>query len=527
MIGILVALLVSLAQTAPQPSGTIRGRVVDRDSGRPLFRAVVRVTAATGNGDERVTTTDERGTFALALPPGRYSGMVTAREHGIEPVRAGAITLARDEVVDVVVRLPPTYGLDVRVVDPSGAPLSGLEVRVTALDTGRTPFSSTMHGTDDLGHARLFGLPAGRYTLCAASDAIVFGSESLSRSERLLTTCYPSADEDRAEPVRIDRADLEGIEIRMRRGRTFTIAGIVVDAAGAPAASARVNFVHFIPNGSGSSGLMVDAAGRFRITRVAPGAYGISASIQDQGIQDLRQERRLEAGFVDVPVIDRDVDDLVVALKKTADVPGRLLAEDGASPLPPAEGGGFMIEAILSGVRLAESGGSGGYILATARADRTFTLTGMFGARLLRFLNVPRGWYVKSIRYGDDEIIDTPVEFKSGGSVDVVLSSRGAVVNGIVAADEGAPARATVCLFRLAGPRGIEIVGCARANAAGAFTLNPVRGGEYAVVALPPSSEVLPFAPQDRLSRLAELGERITLTDLDERSVRLRVVRER
>jgi hypothetical protein len=524
MIAILAALVVALAQ-APAPSGgTIRGHVFDRDTGRPVFRAVVRVMPADNPADEHITSTDERGAFAVGgLPPGRYYGGVNARQHDFQPIRAGAISLARDETVDVVVRVPPTFAVDLRVVDPSGEPLSSIEVQAVEIETGRPHLFSMPYGTDDLGRMRLFGLPAGRYTICANTFA-TDPSSSAARAERLLRTCYPSTDDSHAEPVRIDRAGLEGIEIRMRRGRTFTVSGMVIDANGAPTSAGRADFIRFMPFGGVSSSMEMDGNGRFRVPNVTPGNYGIRAAIS---APDSTRERPTgQIGAVEVQVVDADVD-VFVRLRQTVDVRGRFVAEDGVSPLPPAQGSGFGIEARLAGTHAFDGTTT---VSATAKPDRTFTLAAVFDRRLLRFGGTPRGWYVKSVRYDDRDVIDTPIEFSGGSNapeLEVILSNRGAVVNGTVTADDGTAARGSmVYLLRLAGPLGIEVVTSARASAAGAFTLGPVRGGEYALVALP-STSADPRATQNRLTRLAALGEPVTLTDLDERSVPLRLVRER
>jgi hypothetical protein len=295
---------------------------------------------------------------------------------------------------------------------------------------------------------------------------------------------------------------------------------------GALVPCSRANFVRFIPNGGVSSGMELDGTGRFRVSNAAPGDYGINAAIPAP--DSTPDHPTGQFGAVEVQVVDADIEDVVVTLKHAVDVRGRVVAEDGVSPLPPAPGSGFSIQARLVGTRGPDWGTM---IFASAKADRTFTLPGVFGSRLLRFMNSPRGWYVKSVRYGDRDVIDTPVEFRGGAdapALEVVLSNRGAVVNGTVTADDGTGVRGSmVYLLRPAGPREIEIVASARASAAGAFTIGPVRGGEYALVALPSTSDVQPNATQDRLTRLVALGERVTLTDLDERSVPLRVVRER
>ena len=169
---------------------------------------------------------------------------------------------------------------------------------------------------------------------------------------------------------------------------------------------------------------------------------------------------------------------------------------------------------------------------AMARKDRTFTLTAMFGTRTIEVQNVPRGWYAKAARYGDRNVLDEAVEFRTGANapvLDILLSNRGATVTGTVESETGAPgARALVYLLRAdPGRKGFSVAAQGRASAAGAFTLGPVRGGEYVAVVLPASAPALDSLQRDRLARLAALGERVTLTDLDERSLLLRLAAER
>jgi hypothetical protein len=229
-----------------------------------------------------------------------------------------------------------------------------------------------------------------------------------------------------------------------------------------------------------------------------------------------------------VTVGDADISGLVLRLEPTVAVSGKVTLETPAATLPPAPGSGLMID-----MRLADSTRSaqGGRRYALAREDRTFTVDNLFGRRVIDVYNVPRGWYLKSIRYGDREIIDTPVTFRGGTgapSLELVLSDRGAVVNGTVVGEDGTPVpSATVCLLRKGSDGLLSVAATTRGISAGRFTLGPARGGEYVVVALPAASEVMPNAPQDRLQRLAAAGERLTLSDLDERSVQLHVVRER
>jgi Carboxypeptidase regulatory-like domain len=303
----------------------------------------------------------------------------------------------------------------------------------------------------------------------------------------------------------------------MRRGRTFMISGTVVDAGGGPAPGATLHLSRFAVGRVTSSTVQVDANGGFTIRNVQPGEYAIQGSTPSA------------AAFVQVRVEDSDLDGMVVTLRNTVDVQGRFVPEDSSATLPPVPGSGLMIDARLRDEHLP---GMGSRLITFARKDLTFTLEKVFGQRLLTFTNAPRGWYVKSVRYDGREIIDTATEFKGGAgapTLEIVLGNRGASVTGTVVDDGGGPAAAIVYMLREKAAGGIDIAAWASTASGGAFTIGPERGGEYVLVAMPrsPSGEILSSSAQDRLARLAALRERLTLTDLDERTIQLHVVRDR
>jgi protocatechuate 3,4-dioxygenase beta subunit len=124
----------------------------------------------------------------------------------------------------------------------------------------------------------------GRYILCAEPRALGISGENTSPNrERFLRTCYPSAgSEQTAEPIRLERGDSGEFRIVMRRGRTMTISGTVVDSTGAPAPHARVALNRFEISGTSGTGVMVPPDGRFKITNVHPGEYALSRGHSDR-----------------------------------------------------------------------------------------------------------------------------------------------------------------------------------------------------------------------------------------------------
>jgi protocatechuate 3,4-dioxygenase beta subunit len=533
-----LVLVLGLAQVAPNllqdqaRTCEIRGRVTDKDTGQPLARALVRLHAA--DGQERFSApTDDSGRFRFTgLMPGQYSGLVEGgpfrSTHATGSLSGGTgrpMVLKDGEVREINVALGRTFAINVRVVDQWGDPLSAITVSAYALERGNTdaPMSSN-HTTDDHGRQRVFGLLPGRYIVCAHSDIV--GVTLNARRDALLRTCHPSAiDEAEAQPVRVDVPDAGEVEIRMRAGRTYTITGRVVDASGAPAAGAHLMLSKQWLGGSGGTSMLVEGDAQFRIPHVHPGEYAIEASIG--GPERSEHARSLERGFVPIRVGDADIS-VVVPLQKTADVVGRVILEDATAPFRRAPGIPIFVWS-----RLAEDAGAGALSPTSGLVgdDNLFTMRRVFGRRTMELVNVPRGWYVKSIRYAGNEIIDEPTTFNDSSepTIELILSNRGAVVTGRVTDDRGNPVQdATVLMFETHRERmSWRAPLSTRASRTGEFRAGPVRGGAYFIVGLPPNMGPIQAGESRRVQRLATMAERVTLGDLDERTVDLRLVIER
>jgi protocatechuate 3,4-dioxygenase beta subunit len=538
VIGSLFLLLGIVLQIAPAPPATepmceIRGRVTDKETGQPIARAVVRISP--DSGKTRLTTrTDDEGLYRfIDLTPGAYLGSVEpaafSATHIGTSIGPGRILLLKpgDVRSDVNVALERSRAITVRVVDEDGEPLAGLRISITSTDGGRDFNAGWLRQTDDRGRLRVFKLPPGRYIACAEPAASSnFSISGPVRHERLLRTCYPSAATSaEAEPITLRQSDIEDLEIRMRRGRTFTITGTVVDSSGAASPDAMVSFNRFERNGSSGTVIQVKN-GRFTVTNVAPGGYAIQASIG--GTERPEQRRDLEEAFVPVHIESSDVTDLVVTMTKAVVVAGRIRLEQPMPRVPRDPGyGPILISARLVGHQLL---GSAGFRGASVGDDSVFYLDRMFGTRKLEVFNVPRGWYLKSILYEGKDIIDTPTEFKASrdpSRLEVILSNRGAVVSGRVVDEGGETARRIRVILFPANPEQWDerhVLGI-NVSAGGTFKLGPRRAGDYLVVAFDAST--LPPNPIDRerLAQLAPDAERITLREDDERTLDLRVMR--
>ena len=277
-------------------------------------------------------------------------------------------------------------------------------------------------------------------------------------------------------------------------------------------------------------GSPVEKDGRFAFSNLVPGNYAVRARLG--GSNGLVQAPPSEAGFVAVRVDAADIDGLVISMAKPIDVAGRIVLDDPTASFTVATGWSppFLM------ARLATDKGPGFGSNSTAHPDdkRSFKFQGLFGYRLIEVVNVPRGWYVKSIRYRGKDVIDTPTDFGASSDpaeLEIIMSNRGAVLTGRVTDDAGNPVRGARVLVLSTNPdRWTELSAYsagrrATSSADGSYRLGPQREGDYFVAALPSVADEPPAGDREQLTRIAGMAERVTLAPDEKRSLDLRVIK--
>jgi protocatechuate 3,4-dioxygenase beta subunit len=545
-------------------SGTaaIRGLVTDQETGQPISRATVTVMSPALRPDasdqqtftrplQAVTGSDGRfefknlpaGEYTVTAGPGEFRASHLNQMYGIpgpmdmsRPTRPKPLSLRDGEVrEDVNVALWRAFAVEGRVVDEFGEPMAGVEVLAKAPESGQRvaragPWQMT---TDDRGMFRVFGIPPGRYLICATPRNFVMPMPSAEVKDRAIQTCYPAAviDSD-AAAVTISNSDVTGIDIRVQRSRAFTASGVALDSSGAPLAQNQISVVRIDRTGGGtsSSGIEVQPGGRFIARGLTPGEYAINAQIGSP-FNPLDSTREREIGYVPFRVENADVEGLVVTTAKTAKITGRVVFEDD----PPGTPGSIRISTMPDMAnRMFMMGPPAN---AQVKPDLTFELSGLFGPLTVQVGNPPRGWIAKSIRFKGEEIIDTLHDFTNARSSDVmeiVLTSRGARITGRVTNDKGEPAPEAMLLLVPADParrRGAInplMFGGAAPKADGSYQIGPVRAGEYMLAAV--ASEDLPRpAPggpdPEFYERLSRVAQRVSFAESEQQTLDLRVTK--
>ena len=535
------------SQAQPNPgSARLSGRVTAADTGGPLRRAEV-VAAPPGlnagqmQQQSRSVTTDADGRWELrGLPAGRYNvtvskgGYLTLQYGQRRPYEPGKLLDVADGQVlqKIDLSLPKGGVISGRVLDEFGDPatpavvvamrqryVDGQRVLLPVEDTGiMMLFKGGL--TDDTGAYRLHGLPPGTYYLSA-----MFGPIGPGRSDDPTTyapTFYPgtpSLGEAQRVTVGVGQ-ETQNITFNLTTVRVARVTGTVVSSSGQPArASVRLAFT--MPGGLGANrySSTASADGAFTISNVPPGEYRLQAHLS-QGLPVP------EVASILITVGGQDVTGLAIATAPAATASGRVLFE-GASNAG-ARPGSISISAAPATAESALDvlGGSAGL-----RDQETFELRGLWGRRVFRIDNLPRGWLLKSVTLDATDITDSGIEFKPGQNVsgiEIVLTARSTSLSGAVQDDRGRPLTdyTVVAFSPESGKWGYQtrFVRSARPNQDGRFDLQGLPPGDYLVAALEylePGDESDP----ELLEKWRAGSTSVTLGDGETKSITLRLTR--
>ena len=524
---------------------TIRGRVVAADSGQPVRRAEVRISAAELRVQRRIFT-DADGRYAFgSLPAGRYSiiaikttfvGWSYGQTQFTSPGKP--LVLADNQTADNInISLPRGAVITGRVTDDFGDTVPNVRVQLMRQQFrqgARTlvPGGSTV-STNDIGEYRVFGLTPGSYYLAATPQPAFFGGpgggtiEGPESRTGYAPTFYPgTAEVASAQKLTVGIGQtLSEINIMLLATRTATISGMAVDAAGRPMGG----FVQIVPRGGatglGGPGGPIRPDGTFSISDVTPGSYVLRANsprVDSSGPANGPPEFSLAF----VTVAGDDVSGVRLAPVIPVSITGRISFEDQAAgqSLKPS-----AVRVVTLAATVGDAGigiGSGGAPMPI-KDDFTFelkTTPGQMGIRAL----VP-GWQVKAIRVNGTDVTDSGLDVGSQGAsgVEIEMTNRlQEISGGVTDADRKAVDSYVVVMFAQDRARWVSVFNrygaTARPGNDGRFKVTTLPPGDYYAIALDRSDAIEGQDPEflDGLTRLAST---VSLTPGETRTLDLKL----
>lgn len=518
-------------------SAVIRGRVVAADTGRPLRRAQVRVSAPE-LPQGRTVSTNPQGVYVVRdLPAGRYDVNVTrggflpigyGQKDSGEPskplVVADGQTLARVDFA--LIRAGVISG---RVTDEAGDPFADVEVwpMQTQFFRGRRkmiPITSAAR-TDDSGQYRIIGVPPGDYVLMATTRETWKTGGEKNEVYGYAPSFYPgAASATDARRVRIGIGQqISGVDLSMQPQRAATISGTATSSDGTPLAGTTMELTQVVAGPTFSRSGMIASAkisgdGSWVFRDVAPGEYQLEVSTSDRN-------RPAERAFLPIVLAGVDLEGLSLMTSAGGTLAGQVVTEDGG-PLPGTARLRVTAQAAVPDTRVMGPGP--GEDNGAVGVDGAFVLQGVMGSSFLRVGALPAGWTIRSIDVNGTEHIDTPVDVRGGRRVDgvrIVITNRFPHLTGRVVDERGAPVEGTVILFVTDSSKWNEAAGTARTarpDQSGVFRFDSVRPGEYFAIALDRVQRWQVYDPEF-LEGLRDRATRLNLNERETEVVTLRV----
>jgi len=559
-LAVLFGALFANAQNTPPPAAPagseqkirVEGTILSMN-GEAVRKATVRLQGTGGQPGQPPSsyseTTDNGGKFMFDdVAPGRYT--LSADKPGFVGSRYGARSntspgtqldlTAGMEMKDLAIKMAPQGVIAGKVVDQDGDPVVSVQVQAMRhmYTRGRkqlVPTGGT--STNDLGEYRLINLAPGRYYISATDRRAVanFNQERPGRAgevqEGNITTYYPNG-ADVSSAVAVDVAaggEIRGMDIRLLRAKVYTVRGKATDTSGLPQ-PAVVSFTRKEDSGNliavlggGTSPLRPD--GTFEFRNIVPGTYVLQLMqlITVNGSQPANL-----TGRVEVTVGDANIDGLVLPLGPGPEITGTVKLEDGdiSSLLKPAQntpGAGVAGNpAILQPGRLALN------LMATenvpsavrptqVKDDGTFQFNAVgTGKYMLNVISLPQGTYLKSARFAGQDVTNALIDTTSGtgGTLELLLSSKAASVSGSVHNEKGDPLAGVMVTLWPKMPNA-SLTGGARpafTDQNGGFQFKGLAPGDYDVAAW---EDLDPGLAQsaDFLSRFTNDASAVTLAE--------------
>jgi len=453
----------------------LRGRVLSAESGGPVRRAQVRIISPDIGSKSAMTDAEGRYEFR-DLPAGRFNlsaakaGYVSVQYGQTRPFESGkAIDLTDGQALDKAdISMPRGSAISGRLVDEFGDPVADAIVSAmpSAWSGGRRRLQPTGRNatTNDLGQFRIYGLSPGDYYVNATfrGDIMAMGIEMAAAfgggtaaggpvgsnpNSGYAPTYFPgTANGTEAQKVTLATAqEAQNTDFALLPVKLAKITGTVISSEGKPVDGSMISAV---PRNADAAGMMMmagntrtDKNGNFTIANVAPGDYTLQSRVMQfmtsGGGDNMMFTARVggdsgaeaEVGSLPISVSGEDLSNVVIVTSKGATATGRLTFEDGSKP------------STITGIRVSASAvDTEGPVMSFAgpgsvKADGTFELRGLSGARIIRAANLPAGWMLKSVRVNGNDITDAGMDFKAGetiAGVEVALTSKLTELNGSV-----------------------------------------------------------------------------------------------
>lgn len=490
------------ARATPGAPGTalIRGHVLAADSGQPMRKAQVRLSAPELR-ESRLATTDANGAYEfkevragryqISASKGSYVGLSYGQDRPTDAPKTLQI-LDNQTVERLDFALPRGGVITGRIVDEYGEPAPEIAVALqrNQFIQGRRQLVSTgrQATSNDIGEFRLFGISPGQYYLSATWRSQNTGNAAAGEDRTAYAPTYFPGTANASEAQRITIGagqQIDDVAIMLKRIKAVRVTGTATYSDGKPFAEAFVSVVQTIGFGySMTSAGRVRPDGTFTLNGLTTGDYILR--VQQNGPPNPDNE----SAMLKITIAGDDVDGIAIVGSKPTVAGGRIVVDPAAAPALPRN---LVIAAQSFDMGFA------GPPPPPARVadDYTFELRSFPGRMRLNLgAGGPGGpvagnWAIRAVRVNGVDVTDAGIEFKPNDTIkglEVELTNTPAILLGDVATARGEVSKDyTAIAFaqdkeKWTPPTRYLSVG--RPDQDGRFKISGLPPGEYYIVAV-------------------------------------------
>lgn len=436
---------------------SVQGKVVDAKSGQPIRKVNVEVVGGAGQSYGRHSaTTSADGTFAIVdITPGRYA--VTLQHAGfVQTTSRGQAMLtlqAGQRLTGLVFQMQVAGVISGKIADMDGDPMAGVSVKATTAGRGDPAGYGT---TNDLGEYRIADLRPGKYLVLAQPSSpapAVHVEQNGTAKEPLIyvLTYYPGAlGKSGAIGVDVRSGEEAAANFSVLTTRAYRVTGTVV---GVPSGAMALALASTSGGGAMEGPEALREGNRFEYQNVLPGTYVAMLMVVKEisgGEQPQMQMVRL------IPPIEVDkanVEGVQLHAEPGGQIRGRFRLDTGekfdwtqlnVNLLPIADNA--WSTAVLSGDGV-EAVVATEYVQASTHSavssDGTFEMKRVSGGSYQLLIEAHsdnlRDYYTKSVILGGQDVADSGFAVNGGLYLEVVVSAKGATIEGNVVDTKGQP----------------------------------------------------------------------------------------
>jgi hypothetical protein len=386
--------------------------------------------------------------------------------------------------------MQPAAVITGKVTDLDGDPMSNIGVsalRVGAPRRGMNSHDSGSAATNDLGEFRIPDLRAGRYTITAnPPQGVQAPSKDKPKEKRIYTTTYYPGTLDKGQSVAVEvhPGDETPINFGILASPAYRVAGTVV---GVPSGAPLTDIMLVAKDHGSAQNQQLREGGKFEFENVLPGTYtALLLVVTDfsQGQPATKMMRVVEP----IEVSTANVDGLQLQTDPGGTVRGKFRLDTGQR-IDWTQFTLVLLPVEENDIGVTMGGTAGGPAMSGVNKEGSFELKNVTGGTYHLLVgaksNNLRDYITKSVYLDGRDVADSGFTVSGETSLDVVISQKGATIEGTVVDSKGKPVpHATVLDVPSAERRNrMDLYQQDTSDEIGHFNLRGLNPGTYTVLA--------------------------------------------